>query len=243
MYDESLRKALERKQFILDRFEDALEKDHIKPYYQPIIRTTSGRVCGFEALARWVDPVDGFIPPGDFIPVLEEFRLVHLLDLKIVDCVCRDIRAWTNDGLEPLPVSVNLSRYDIETCDISSEVERVLSAHGMSPSMLNIELTESAFTENTELLSAVIDLFHDLGTQVWMDDFGSGYSSLNVLREFDFDVVKFDMLFLRYSDEESRQRSNMMLPHLISMAKDLGVQTLMEGVETAEQEALLRDMG
>ncbi len=243
VYDESLHEKRERTQFILDRFEDALENDGIQAYYQPIIRSTSGRISEFEALARWIDPIDGFISPADFIPVLEEYRLVHLLDLRIIEVVCRDMRALSSEGLQPLPANVNLSRYDMELCDIVEETAKIMRRYGIAPDMVNIEITESAFSENTALLEDCIKRFHDLGMQVWMDDFGSGYSSLNVLKAFDFDVVKFDMFFLRYRDEASRIRTRMMIPHLVSMAKELGVQTLAEGVETEGQYEFLRSVG
>lgn len=243
VYDEALHAMRERKQLILNRFEHAIENGHIQAYYQPIVRSVSGRISEFEALARWFDPDDGFIAPGDFIPVLEEFRLVHLLDLHIVECVCKEFKAVSSEGVSPLPVSINLSRYDIEACDIADKTAEIMRCYDVPARMINIEITESAFSNNTDLLRATIDRFHELGMQVWMDDFGSGYSSLGILREFDFDVVKFDMLFLRDRDERSSARSHMMIPHLINMAKELGIQTLVEGVETQEQREFLRGVG
>ena len=243
VYDAELHVMHERKQEVLDRFERALQLDQIQVYYQPIVRSLSGRVCECEALTRWIDADSRIIPPGDFIPVLEEYRLVHLLDLRVIENVCRDIRRATDEGLRPLPVNVNLSRYDMELCDVVAETQKALARHQVAPSMLNIEITESAFSENTGLLKEAIDRFHELGMQVWIDDFGSGYSSLNVVREFDFDVVKFDMLFMRSSSERSTERSRAMIPHLIDMAKDLGMQTLVEGVETQAQYEFLRRVG
>ncbi len=244
VYNKDLREARQRKQFILDRFDEALKHGHIKAYYQPILRTLSGRVCEYEALARWEDPEEGFIEPDEFIPVLEECRLVHMLDLHIVGCVCRDIRDMTeHKDLCPLPVNVNLSRFDMGLCDIAAELAQIMRQHDVPANMLNIELTESSLSESRERLSEVIDQFHELGMQVWMDDFGSGYSSLNLLREFDFDAVKFDTVFLHSRNEIGRARSRMMLSHLIDMAKELGVQTLMEGVETQEQFEFLSTEG
>ena len=153
-------------------------------YYQPIIRTYGTRISDVEALAHWVDPVDGIISPEDFVPILEEFRLVHRLDLYMLELVCADCSSFKKRGRLAVPVNVNLSRYDLELCDIVSEVVSIIDRYGVAHSMINIEITESAFSQRNDLLRAAINQFHEYGLQVWMDDFGSGYSSLNVLREY-----------------------------------------------------------
>ncbi|MBQ9041915.1 MAG: bifunctional diguanylate cyclase/phosphodiesterase [Eggerthellaceae bacterium] len=243
VYDDSLLADRNRRQAVLDRFYSAIEEGHIQAYYQPIVRSIGNGVCGCEALARWIDPALGMISPAEFIPVLEESRLIHHLDLCIVDRVCHDYLALAEAGLSPIPTNVNLSRYDMELCDIVAEVQKRLDKHGVPHDMVNIEVTESAFAHNQQLLHETIDRFHAIGMQVWIDDFGAGYSSLNVIREFDFDVVKIDLGFMRHSNEQSLERSRIMLPHLVNMSKELGMQTLAEGVETMDQFEFLKSVG
>jgi len=242
-YDEGLLEMRDSKFFILGRFDNALREGHIQVYFQPIFRVIGSRVTEFEALARWIDPEVGFISPADFIPVLEESRLIHVLDLHIIETVCRQFSYILEHGYPIAAANVNLSRLDLELCDIVEETRKLMAHYNIPPNTVNIEITESTFGESSELLRTTIDRFHDLGMQVWMDDFGSGYSSLNVLREYPFDVVKIDMSFLRHSDEFSRSKSRSMLPHVISMMKDLGFQTLAEGVETRDQLDFLREIG
>lgn len=243
LYDEKLLAERNFKQFILDHFDDALERDHIQVYYQPIIRTYGTRISDVEALAHWDDPIDGIISPEDFVPVLEEFRLVHKLDLHILELVCADCNAFAKLGRVAVPVNVNISRYDLELCDIVSEAVSIIDRYNVSHSMINIEITESAFSQRNDLLRAAIDRFHQQGIQVWMDDFGSGYSSLNVLREYGFDALKIDLRFLKHHDDVSRLRAQTMLPYIIGMAKDINILTLAEGVETREQYEFLKEIG
>lgn len=242
-YDEGLLEMRRHKQYILDRFDRALKEGHIRVYFQPIVRTIGRRMSQVEALARWIDPDEGFISPGDFIPVLEESRLVHRLDIHIIELACQSYADMVARNLPPIAANVNLSRLDLDLCDIVTETHELMTRYNVPARMINIEITESAFSHNSDLLRQTIDRFHDLGMQVWMDDFGSGYSSLNVLREFPFDVIKFDMSFLRHRDEASLAKSRSMLPHIITMVKDLGFQTLVEGVETQEQLDFLEKIG
>lgn len=243
IFDDQLIAERDVKQLILDRFDEALEKGYIHVHYQPIIRTISGRVSDVEALARWTDPVDGPISPAEFVPVLEEFRLIHKLDLRMMELICADCHELTKSGRTIVPVNINLSRYDLELCDIVEETVAIMRRYDIPPSMMNIEITESAFSERNDLLSAAIDRFHEYGLQVWMDDFGSGYSSLNMLREYAFDTIKIDLGFLQHHDDVSRMRARTMMPYIIGMAMDIGFLTLVEGVETQEQYELLKKMG
>lgn len=243
VYDDELIQQRDFKQFVLDNFDEALENGHIQVHYQPILRTIGARMSDAEALARWIDPVQGFISPGDFIPVLEEFRLIHKLDLRIVELVCTDWQYVSGLGRTAVPININLSRYDLELCDIVDETIAIMERYNVPPHMINIEITESAFSQRNDLLRSAIDRFHEYGMQVWMDDFGSGYSSLNVLREYAFDTIKIDLGFLRHRDEISRDRARNMLPYIIGMAKDLDILTLAEGVETLDQYEFLKETG
>ena len=229
------------KQYILDNFDTALEKCYIQPYYQPVIRSISGQLCSFEALARWVDPVHGLIRPDEFIPVLEEAQLIHLLDIHVIREVCRQYRRCEDAARTTVPVSVsfNLSRLDFLLCDVFEAVDACANAFQVPHDCLHAEITESVAVEQEGLLRKVIDRFHEAGYQVWMDDFGSGYSSLNMLKDYPFDEIKLDMRFLSSFDQRSRR----ILTSIIQMAKEIGIHTLAEGVETAEQFEYLRDIG
>ena len=232
-----MKKAL--RQYILDNFDSALENGRIQVYYQPVIRTISGQLCSFEALARWVDPERGLLSPDAFIPVLEEAGRIHELDGYVIGEVCRRIRLTVERGETPIPVSVNLSRLDFLLCDIFSVVDRHVSAYQVPHDFLYIEITESVMAEQEGLMHTVVDRFHEAGYQVWMDDFGSGYSSLNMLKDYPFDELKMDMRFL----SSFNQRSLRILTSVIQMAKEIDIHTLVEGVETEEQFVYLRNIG
>ncbi len=225
--------------YIARTFDQALESGYIQPFYQPVIRSISNKLCSFEALARWIDPKRGMISPGSFIPVLERMEKIHLLDIHIIRQVCARIRRSVDAGETPVPVSVNLSRLDFELCDIFAEVMDAVSTYQIPRSFLYIEITESLVAERGSAMRKEIDRFRAAGFQVWMDDFGSGYSSLNVLKEFSFDEIKLDMGFLSSFDHRSRR----IMASIVQMAKGLGMHTLTEDVETAEQVSYMHNIG
>ena len=225
--------------FIAAHFDDALAKGHIIPYYQPVIRTISKKLCSFEALARWVDPERGVISPGQFIPVLENNHVIHRLDACIIRQVCATIRRTVEAGEIPIPVSVNLSRLDFALCDIFTVVDDIVSQYQIPHDFLYIEITESVMAEQEDAMRDIVARFHAAGYQVWMDDFGSAYSSLNLLKDFEFDELKMDMRFLSSFNQRSRRIMNA----VIQMAKEIDIHTLAEGVETEEQLRYLRNIG
>ena len=226
-------------QSLLDTFKTALDRQYIQVYYQPVIRAITGQVCGLEALARWIDPERGMIQPVQFIGLLEEHRLIHLLDCYVIRQVCARIRKTMDRGEYAIPVSVNLSRLDFELCDIYEAVDLSVAEFRIPRNYLHIEITESMFADKPEMMRTVIDRFRKAGYQVWMDDFGSGYSSLNVLKDFTFDELKVDMVFLSNMHLQSRK----ILTFIIEMAKGIGLHTLVEGVESENQYRFLRDIG
>ncbi len=240
-FDEGLAVEVRRRQYIVDNLDFAIDQGWIEAYYQPIIRAVTGKVCGMEALSRWNDPEFGMLPPGEFIDVLENAHLIHKLDICMIRRVCSDIRAALDTGRPHPSVSVNLSRLDYQLCDIFTVVDQVVAESGIPKDLLHIEFTETAFTQNAEFFADVLARFHDAGYHVWMDDFGSGYSSLNVLKDFSFDVLKIDMEFLRGLEGSRRTRD--IIASVVDMAKKLGIQTLAEGVETEEQYLFLKSIG
>lgn len=226
-------------EYIVQNYQKAIDYQYIQVYYQPVIRTVSRKLCSFEALARWIDPVYGVIYPDEFIPVLEHIKAIHLLDLCILRQACSRIRHALISGETPIPVSVNLSRLDFTLCDIFTEFDQIVSEYQIPHDFIYCEITESIMAEKKELLIEIVTRFRAAGYQVWMDDFGSAYSSLNVLKEYSFDELKLDMCFLR----PFNQRSQRIATAVIEMSKSIDIHTLAEGVETEEQFRYLRNIG
>ncbi|MBQ7215039.1 MAG: EAL domain-containing protein [Synergistaceae bacterium] len=243
MFHDGMSKSLKLQQHILDSLKGAIQSGAIRVQYQPIVRLSTGKICEAEALARWPDSELGTISPAEFIPTLEEYREIHKLDIHALKQVCRDYHARSVKGLPVLPVSVNLSRLDFELCDILSEVELAVTLNGIPRNMLRIEITESIGEEDTTVLNLGIERFRAMGYQVWMDDFGSGYSSLNVLKDYSFDTIKFDMKFLHGFDIRKSEKAKYIISSNLQMARLMGMQALAEGVETAEQLEYLRSIG
>ncbi len=226
-------------EFIKQNYQKAIDYHHIQTFYQPVVRTTSKQLCSFEALARWIDPEIGMIYPDEFIPVLEQEGLIHLLDSAILRHVCAQIRSSVANGETPIPVSVNLSRLDFTLCDIFSIANEIVSDYQIPHDFIYFEITESVMAEQKDLMMGIVEKFRSAGYQIWMDDFGSAYSSLNVLKEFTFDELKLDMSFLRPFSTRSKQ----IVTAVVKMAKVIDIHTLAEGVETEEQFVYLRDTG
>ena len=240
-YSQDLNDDEEKKQYVIENIERAIEEKWIQVYYQAIIRVANDRVCDEEALSRWIDPERGFLSPADFIPALEESKLIYKLDLYVVEQVLEKMKKQAEVGMYLIPQSVNLSRSDFDSCDIVEEIRRRVDDAGIDRSMLTIEITESVIGSDFEFMKEQVERFQELGFKVWMDDFGSGYSSLDVLQSIHFDLIKLDMRFMQqfHSGEESR----IILTELARMAGGLGVETVCEGVERAEQVEFLREIG
>ncbi len=240
-YDEEMLKRSEVYVHIIQNLDRALEEGWVQVYYQPIIRASNGKVCDVEALARWIDPELGFLSPGYFIPALEESKLIYKLDLYVLEQVLKKIKRQEELGFYPAPQSVNLSRMDFESCDIVEEIRKRVDDEGIDHSMITIEITESVIGENFEFMKEQISRFQNMGFPVWMDDFGSGYSSLDVLHQVHFDLIKFDMRFMERFDEG--EEGKIILTEMVNMAMNLGMDTICEGVERAEQVEFLREIG
>ncbi|MCI7055445.1 MAG: GGDEF domain-containing phosphodiesterase [Selenomonas bovis] len=240
-FDPSMEEALNLRTYLVTHFYEAIEKGWIEVYYQPEVRALTREICGFEALARWRDPERGLISPGVFVPVLEDAHLIDRLDLYVLQRVCEDLQRIRREGLDVTHISVNLSRVDFQLNDMLREVEIICRAYGVPREFLHIEITESALNENDAFLKQEIARLRAQGFELWMDDFGSGYSSLNNLKDFQFDMLKIDMAFLR--DFETKPQSRVILSAVVDMAKKLGLHTLAEGVETEEQYAFLKSIG
>ena len=238
-YDEQMHDNYLKVQYVVAHIDEAIEKGYLKAYYQPVVWSKGRTLCGAEALARWVDPKYGFMSPGMFIPALESARLVYKLDKEILRLVCQDIRYNIDNGLPVLPVSINFSRADFGLIDIVEVVESTVEQYKVPHELLHIEITESALTDEEDTLKLTINRLHEKGFATWLDDFGSGYSSFNVLKDYEFDVLKLDMKFLTGFSDNNKARS--LIKSVINMAEQIGMKTLCEGVETAEQAAFLEE--
>lgn len=240
-FDADMMRSAERQRYIITHLDQAIAEGWIQVYYQPIVRAVNGRVCDEEALARWIDPDRGALSPGEFIPILEDARLIYKLDLHVVDQVLQKIQRVRDRGLCPVPQSVNLSRSDFDGCDIVEEIRRRVDGAGLGRDMLTIEITESIIGSDFDFIKGQIERFRALGFPVWMDDFGSGYSSLDVLQSLQVDLIKFDMRFMQQFDHGDKGK--IILTELMKMAIGLGIDTVCEGVERADQAAFLREIG
>ena len=240
-YSQALQDEADRRQYILSNLDRALQEKWVKVYYQPIVRSITGKVCDEEALARWIDPVRGFMSPADFIPALEDAGLIYKLDLYMLEQVLEKIQWQKDSGLHVVPQSINLSRADFDACDIVEEIRKRVDATNVSRSLITIEITESVIGSDFDFMREQVSRFQALGFPVWMDDFGSGYSSLDVLQSIRFNLLKFDMGFMRKLDENERGR--IILTELMKMATSLGLDTVCEGVEMEKQARFLQEIG
>jgi len=237
---EMLGKAQLRR-YVVTNLDRAMEERWIQVYYQPIVRAVNGRACDEEALARWIDPVKGMLSPADFIPYLEAAGIIYKLDLYVLERVLEKVNSFKKIGFPIVPQSINLSRSDFNACDMVEEIRRRVDDAGISRKLITIEITESVIGSNFEYMKEQITRFRDLGFPVWMDDFGSGYSSLDVLLEIPFDLIKFDMSFMQRLDKG--EKGKIILTELMRMATALGVDTACEGVETDSQVRFLQEIG
>ena len=238
-YTPSLSSDYEISRFAAKNLDRAIKNGDIRVFYQPVIRTISKKVCGMEALARWRNPDGGMLSPGLFISALEENRQIYKLDCFMIEQICRDYREITDKGGKTVPVSFNLSRFDFLLCDIFDVVETAVNKYRVPRDMLHIEITESMVVSDGGRIKETIDRLHKAGYLIWMDDFGSGYSSLGVLKDYEFDELKIDMAFLRNMNSKARS----IITSVVEMSKGIGVRTLAEGVETQEQFDFLLGIG
>ncbi len=237
-YDKSMRQELHKKQSIEEDMYRALIDNEFVMFLQPKYSISTGRIIGAEALARWIHPQKGMISPAEFIPVFEENGFIIKLDRFIWEQACKKIRELTDKGITPVPISVNISREYIRTYDVTGEIKRLIKKYDIPMSMLELEITETVDSMGVE---DIVKQMKDAGFTMLMDDFGSGYSSLNVLRSTQFDVLKIDRHF--FEEFMVSERGRKIIEHTISMSQDIGLDIIAEGVETMEQAEFLKKCG
>ena len=233
--------------YIIENFYTAMDNNWIKVFYQCFMRIETGKGMGFEALARWIDPEIGMINPDDFISALEKYHLMHEMDLYMFEAVCKEIKIRYDEGLPLLPVSINFSRQDFDYIDVIEEINKIydkydISQYGIDKSYFIIEITEQGLSKATDKFHEQLKKIRENGYKLWVDDFGSGYSSLNVFSCFDIDLIKFDMSLLINLDAHNGV-NRVILKGMIDIAHELGIHTLCEGMETEEQKNFLLNAG
>ena len=225
---------------IVNGITTAIRERNLYPCYQPQINHSTGRMVGAEALMRWCHPDFGLQLPSDFIPVLEINDLIYWADLYIFECVCQFLRKCLDNGTPTVPISVNMSRYDIYHHEYVDEIEKIRKRYDIPVKFLRVEITESSAIGGMELMTKTIGRLKDCGYIVEMDDFGSGYSSLNILKNLDVDMIKLDIGFL---DGDIGGRGGIILSSVVQMAKWLDTPLIAEGVETVEQADYMKSLG
>ncbi|SEK18175.1 diguanylate cyclase (GGDEF) domain-containing protein [Pseudobutyrivibrio ruminis] len=230
-----------KNKYIVDNIDRALSEGWIEVYYQPIIRTSNGRVCGEEALVRWEDPVFGMLNPIDFVPAVEAVNKVHLLDLFVLERTIEKMEEQLKRGLFVVPTSVNLSQVDFYTCDVVDEIATRVEKSKISKHMIAVSVSEDSINPGDNFILSQLEQLQELGFQIWLDDYGSGDAAPAVLQLMHFDLLKINIFFVRQiANSES---AKIILTEFVRMAMSLGMETVVEGVESAEQVDFLNEIG
>ena len=240
-YDAKMREQMIEEQLITGNMEAALLENQFTIYLQPIYDPHKDTVASAEALVRWFHPVHGMVSPGKFIPVFERNGFIVRLDRFVWEEACRLQRKRLDAGKPIVPISVNLSRLNFYSLDLPEFLATLLEKYKLEPWMLKLEVTESAYTDNQLQLLDMISTFKSLGFSILMDDFGSGYSSLNMLKDMPLDTLKVDMAFIR--ELERSKRVAIILKFIVELARELGMAVVVEGVETKAQLDYVASLG
>ena len=240
-YDDNLRKQLLSEKNIEDEMHSALAAGQFVMYLQPKYDMKTLKVVGSEALVRWIHPTKGFISPNDFIPLFEKNGFVLNIDRYMWEQACKAIRNWIDRGFTPVPISVNVSRLHLSNEFFIDDLKELIAKYKIPSALLELELTESAGFEDFEKFLSIVTELRANGFSIAMDDFGSGYSSLNMLRQIPCDILKLDRGFINSTTTD--ERGKIVVKHVLSMAKNLSLKTVSEGIETVDQAQFLTDSG
>ncbi len=239
-YDQKMIAMKEHAVKVQRRFPKALENREFKVFYQPKVNILNGEIVGAEALCRWFHN-GKIVPPGEFIPVLEQNTDICLLDFYMLEIVCEDIRRWLDTGNRGIRISVNLSRKHFVDADLLEHIMHIVDSHNVPHNLIEIELTETTTDVEFLDLKRIAAGLQKEGIYTSVDDFGVGYSSLNLIREIPWNVLKIDRCFLPSDDDPANSVTSLMYKHVISMAQDIGLECITEGVETIKQVNILRE--
>lgn len=241
VYHHAMQEELNREHEMEDRAAEALREERFQIYLQPKVDLTTGEVTGSEALTRWVGEGGGIIPPDEYIPLFEKNGFIEHLDFYVLDRVCRLLRSRLQSGLPVFPISVNQSRYLFFQKNYLPHVFELLRKYDIPPRLLEFEITETLFVEETENVRSALDQLRRKGIRLSLDDFGTGYSSLNTLTNFPVDAIKLDRSFLLQCDSHPKKR--VVIEKTIELAKLMGIEVICEGVETTAQVSFLQRVG
>jgi diguanylate cyclase (GGDEF)-like protein/PAS domain S-box-containing protein len=241
-YDPGMKRKMENDQVLLSEIQMALENKEFIFYAQPQCNMLTGKIVGMESLVRWEHPKRGIITPGEFIPLLEQNGFITHLDVYIWEMVCQQLSTWIKAGIVPIPISVNMSRMDLYGINVVETFKELAEKYEIDPKYLEIEITESAYAEDYDLIRKVVEDLRRAGFPVFMDDFGSGYSSLNMLKDVNVDVIKIDTKFLDMN-ENSIKRGMGILETIVRMARVMQFKVVAEGIEEKEQADFLINIG
>lgn len=240
IYDDNVKKMEEHNRMIEDNFNAAIENEEFLIYYQPKVELRNYSLCGAEALCRWKH--DGkIIPPNDFIPYLEQSSNICTLDMYMLEHVCRDIRRWLDNGFDVVKVSVNLSRVNLANPKLAQQIISIISKYDVPFEYIEIEITETTSEIDLHELIKLVRVLHEAKICTSIDDFGAGYSSINLIRDLPWDTMKIDRNFLPVKDEQYSDKKKTVLKHVISLAQEIGLECMVEGVETTEHVAFLKE--
>ena len=241
-YSSDMKTRLENNHVLLAEVQAGLERDEFIYYLQPKCNLNTGKIVGLESLVRWKHPEKGIVAPGYFIPVMESNGLITELDMKVWEQVCQTLQDWIKSGHKVIPISVNVSSVDIYAIDVVEHFKNLVRKYGLPPEYVELEITESAYVEEYKVITGVAEALRNAGFTVLMDDFGSGYSSLNMLKDVNVDVLKIDMKFLKM-DENTMDKGMGILEAVTRMENIMGLRMIAEGVETEDQINYLLNMG
>lgn len=239
-FDDTLFEKKERSMRVQQLFPEALKTKEFRPFYQPKVNTVTGKLEGAEALCRWFHG-GKMIPPNDFIPMLEETSDICKLDIYMLENVCRDMRRWMDDGRNIVRVSVNFSRKNIMNGRLSDIIAEIIDRYGIPHEYIEIELTETTTDVEFSDLKRIANGLHLNGIYTSVDDFGVGFSSLNLIRDIPWDVVKIDRSFLPVEEDGEDSIRTVMFRHVVAMTRKLGLECIAEGVETKQQLEILKE--
>ncbi len=240
-YDEDFKNRMLKRTIITNKMDDALKNNEFKVYLQPKFRLSDGKNIGAEALVRWIEDDGTVIYPNEFIPHFEENGFIVELDLYMLISVCKLLQTWIREGLECYPISVNFSRMHLLSTDFVNQIEEIVDSYQIPRKYIELELTETTILDHEAELQSISENLRGRGFHFSMDDFGSGYSSLGFLKDFEMDVVKIDKSFLEKS--KNVDRGNRVVENVVKMVRDLNMTTVAEGVETEEQVEFLNQIG